>query len=125
LADATPRVYVAREIVRVPDDMSPDVFPLVARTVAARGAVLDARMAEGFQPGTGTVETVEFRPNGFAVALDGEAGGTVIVNTPYVPFWHAKSGTQTLAIAPANVAQIAVRVPPGVRRFELVYGARR
>ncbi|MBI1245734.1 MAG: hypothetical protein GC202_12065 [Alphaproteobacteria bacterium] len=125
LSGAAPRAYVAHKIIGVSDDMATSVLGEVARAVDAREAIMSSIRNGAFLPGTNAIKSIMFRPDGYDIELTDKSGGTVVVNTPYVPNWSARAGDQAIEIAPANVAQLAIAVPSGASSIQLVYTASR
>ena len=59
--------------------------------------------------------------NGYDVEINSPDGGVLILNTTALPFWQARGDGKPLQIVEANLIQIAVSVPPGVKNVTFRY----
>ena len=117
-----PRVYPAREILIVGNDLEPEALADLAvaqadgRKIVVRAAdapadlLADAGLA---------VESWRLTPDGFEMTVAAPAGGTVVVNAPFLPFWRASVDGAPVRVFPVNLAQTAIMVPAGGRELAL------
>jgi len=73
---------------------------------------------EQYLLGAGTVTLERWTPNALSFDIDAPAPTMMVVNQNYEPGWRVAQGAGTLA---ANNGLIAVQLPAGKQRLELVY----
>lgn len=136
-----PRETVERHGVRLEriDVPSPRDFPWRPRRVVATASPVEAwaRVARGeldadtatapravAHGASGRVATVAERPDELLLEVEGD-GGLVVVERAWSPLWTATlAAGEPLATLPADLALLAVEVPPGRHRVRLAIDAR-
>lgn len=118
-----PRVFAATGVTVVPDVLSDAAFftqlRSAGRTVLAREAQA-AALAEGAGKSF-TITGFGQQGDTVAVAVDAPQGGVLVVNVPYLPFWHAYADGKAVKVVPVNGIHMAAVVPPGSRGMEFRY----
>lgn len=119
-----PRVFAATGVEAIDEDADSVTLHNRVADVAPDGVIVvsrdDARLFEGLA----TLKNVRYSKitNGYEVSLDAPDGGILVLNNMYVPFWVARTGDgRRLEIVPANAVQMAIAVPPGVKKIQALY----
>jgi hypothetical protein len=118
LEDALPRVYAASRLEEVGSDDRETINKI--RRCGLEGCVIMERL-DGFFAQPLTVLSFHLNGDRIEVFLDAPAGGTVVANLPYTPFWSARTADRNIPLRPANLIQMAVAVPAGTRHVVLEY----
>ena len=81
---------------------------------------MDARPEAGHDGERGTARIVSYGNSEVVIEADSTAGGYVVLNDPYHPWWFAAVDGAEAPVLRANVLFRAVAVPPGRHtvRFE-------
>ena len=75
----------------------------------------------GSAEGRPEIRRTELVADGFEIDVDAPEGGILTVNVPYLPFWTGIADGRPVDIVPANMVQMAVRLPPGTHHLTLRY----
>ena len=123
LAASLPRVFAARDVVLVHDDVEREtLYEWVAAVAPQRSAVVFRRHAEHVEGVERLrIEAAEAVTDGYDVRVSAPKGGLMVVNNVFNPFWTATADGRSLPIIPVNAIHMAVRVPPGARHVEVRY----
>lgn len=120
-----PRVFAATGVEVAPPGM--DGMSLHDRVAASafRGIVTVGANDAGAFDGLGKLNVLRFRRiiDGYDIVVDAPAGGILVINNMFVPFWRATAGDERrLKAVPANAAMhTAIAVPPGVKDIRILY----
>jgi hypothetical protein len=108
-----PRLFAATAVVRAAEGEALRRLALdrVAVTDQLPEGPLPAMAVDGFRLGRDEIEA----------AVTAPAGGVLVVNMPYTPFWSAEADGQPVAVAAANRVHTALRIPAGANRVVLRY----
>ncbi len=124
IANSLPRVFAARTVTEVADDIASETLhDRIASVAGGRGVVV----ASGDRARLGTPSTslrvlsAGTVADGYDIAIDAPDGGILVVNQMHLPFWEARAGTHFLDIVPVNGVHMAMSVPPGATRIEVRY----
>ncbi len=128
IADVLPRAFVARGAATVTetDVRSRTYYDALAnqanRHLIAPTGGSNAPNGATAAYGTGVVRAVAAVPGGYDLSVTMDAAGTVVVNTPFLPFWKARAadGTQ-LRTAEVNAIHTAIAVPEGTHIIHFRY----
>lgn len=119
-----PRVYAARDLLVVPDEMDwLSFFAQVETRGPQRTAVVRARDARHMTAGTATADVRNFQlvEDGFDIAIAAPEGGVIVVNAVRQPFFNATVDGVPVPAVSVNGIQTAVSVPPGARELKIRY----
>jgi hypothetical protein len=120
-----PRVFAARDLKIVADDLSDQAFlALVAEHAPGRTVIVSQRFADRVQKMRPSLRIKEFElvRDGVDIQVEASGNGLLVVNIPYTPFWKANFGKNGSARPfPVNINQMAVSVPAGTARVTFRY----
>jgi hypothetical protein len=123
LADPLPRVWAARDVVAVAEEMEPrKMLAEVARVSADRAVVVSPRGAEALGSAH-DMEVVRFElvPNGFTAEVNAPEGGILVVNAVASRYFQADVDTAAVPIVSASGVQTALAIPKGGRHVRLCF----
>lgn len=85
--------------------------------------VLKAERAKLQLPGEakGTIEMIEYAPNHLTYMSESSTEGVVVFSEVFHPDWQAKVDGKLTEIARANYALMAVNIPQGTHKVELIF----
>lgn len=117
-----PRAFFAQGLHRVAANADDTAFyAAVAEWAPLRHAVVRGDgIAAPVNP-KAEVLAVESVPNGYDIRIAADAGGLLVLNTPYVPFWSAWAGETPLTIFAVSGIHMGIEVPGGVTSVTLRY----
>jgi hypothetical protein len=124
LEDTIPRVFAARKMARVNDDLGDEAFlDKVRRHGPDRTIVVWASKAKFLEPFNSdlTVDDYTLGPDSIDIRVSAPAGGVVVVNIPHLPFWRAMADQTPVRPIEVNLIHMALKVPPGTRIVRLSY----
>ncbi len=119
IPDPLPRAFVARGVIAgttQPDDEAGyDV--LIAQALDRRAVVAPDDIGLLGGPLTnlpaGRVLSVKKAFEGYDIGIDMPAGGVLVINSPWAPFWQAEASGRRLQVVATNAIHSAIAVPPG------------
>ena len=120
----TPRVFAARKIITVSDDLpARGLLKTVSEYVPKRFAVLRQTELKELDEYGSDLKILDYSivKNGFDVTVEKGSKGVLIVNVPHLPFWKARSDGKELKVAPANGIHMAIGIPESTRIIEIRY----
>jgi hypothetical protein len=123
LDEPLPRAHVARRVEAAPAEIDPETVQAVARAALDGAALVEPAALPGLRGDeSARVESVTETPDGYRVAVAAPAGGVLLVNQLWRPFWRVEiDGVPQPPPVAANLIEMAVALPPGARRVELRY----
>ena len=127
IPDPLPRAFAARGVIigdiQPNDEAGYDV--LIAQALARRVVVSPDDAGFLGDPlknlPEGKVLSVKKAFEGYDIRVNMPAGGVVVVNSPWVPFWQAEAAGRRLPVVAANAIHSAIAVPPGVTLIKFRY----
>jgi len=124
LPDPLPRAFLAEGIDPVAADSDGPAWAAQAvRSAMAHRLAVDPAVAAALPaPQPGRVGAVEEIRDGYRIEVDLPAGGLLVLNAPWSPFWqaHGDDGV-ALPVAAANLIHTVITVPPGTHQVTLLY----
>jgi hypothetical protein len=120
-----PRVFAARDLKIVADDLSDYAFlALVSQHGPQRTVIMSQRFADrvqGMRPSL-KVKGFQLVRDGVDVQVEAPDNGLLVVSIPSTPYWKAYLGKNGSALPfPVNVSQMAVAVPAGTEQVTFRY----
>ncbi|MEE2746812.1 MAG: hypothetical protein VX617_08020, partial [Pseudomonadota bacterium] len=124
LPNPTPRIFAAKYIIELQDDLSTKkFFEELTKAAPKRNAVLTRNALRSLGSYGAGLKIEEFMvvKNGFDVIVEKGTSGVLVVNVPYLPFWKARSKGIELPVAPANEIHMAVNIPDSAELISIRY----
>lgn len=124
LDGAFPKAYGANAVIAMPAGLGvAEQADLVRRNGPGGAAVIADPAVDPARWPVGQVRVEAYHEvrDGIDIEVSSPAGGVLLLNTNWYPYWRAEVNGVSTEVAPANLVQLAVVVPPGGGHVRLRY----
>jgi hypothetical protein len=124
ISGALPRTYFAIGSVAAEGDfLAPAFWEDVRRNGPHGVAVTERGRRVAFNPAwkSASISAENLTKDRWSIQVNAPAGGLLVLNSPYVPFWKAEADGQALEIFPVNGIAMGLVIPAGARNLQVIY----
>ncbi|MGE5505892.1 MAG: hypothetical protein ACM31L_15840 [Actinomycetota bacterium] len=122
LGAAVPRVYFARSVAQPQRFGTPEYWRAVEEVGEAQGIVPETGAElNGASAATARVTKASVAGDGMEIEVDAPAGGVLVINSSWLPFFRATADGVPVTLVPVNGVQMAAALPAGARSVKVEY----